>query len=99
MKRFQEGDIWPENDVIVTVFCCPNKATNLTSTAYCEVSGRSDRLPLKLEGTGLGPKFELNIKSFDLKKIYIYSTQCFEVCVVNQGKITRNYYEHFYIKK
>lgn len=58
------------------------------SEAYCEVSGRSDRFPLKLEGHGLGPKFELNLESIDLKTMYVYTVQCFEVCVVNKGNLS-----------
>lgn len=82
-----EGDIWPENDTLITVTFTPEEAKMFEMTAYCDVTGRTDRLPLKLTGNGIGPKMDLNLDTMDLKDIYINTVHCFDVCVYNSGSI------------
>jgi len=40
----------------VTVIFQPQLAGEATATAYCVVNGREERLVLRLQGKGLGPK-------------------------------------------
>lgn len=57
-----EGDVWPGCSAEVTVVFRPAEARLYTDTAFCEVTGRQSRLPLRLQGVGVGPKLQF---SFD----------------------------------
>ena len=51
-----EGDIWPNSAVEITIVFKPDEAKTYTRTAFCDVTGRESRLPLKVTGLGIGPK-------------------------------------------
>lgn len=51
-----EGDIWPNSSVEVTIIFRPDKAETYNRTAFCDITGRESRLPLRVTGTGIGPK-------------------------------------------
>lgn len=51
-----EGDIWPNSSAEITVIFKPDKAEVYNRTAFCDVTGRESRLPLKVTGLGIGPK-------------------------------------------
>ena len=51
-----EGEVWPNSEVQCTVVLRPVEARLYTETAYCEVTGRKCRLPLKVQGQGVGPQ-------------------------------------------
>lgn len=82
-----EGDIWPNSSVEVSVIFRPDFAQTYNKTAYCEVTGRESRLPLRLHGVGSGPKVQLSIENLDVGSIFIGSTHVFEVVLANKGFI------------
>ena len=77
--RVKEGEIWPNADTSVTVFFRPQKATSHTRTAYLDVTGREERLPLKLKGEGLGPIVCFSFDSLDIGKVFVSSAHAYEV--------------------
>lgn len=51
-----EGDIWPNSSFEVNVVFKPREAIQYTRTAFCDITGRQSRLPLRIRGDGAGPK-------------------------------------------
>jgi len=86
-----EGDIWPNSSVEVTIIFRPDIAQIYTKTAYCEVTGRESRLPLRLTGVGNGPKVQLSIERLDVGNIFIGSIHVYEVVLANKGFIDAIY--------
>ena len=74
-----EGDIWPNTSAEVNVIFKPDYAQTYNKIAYCEVTGRESRLPLRLSGVGCGPKVQLSIENIDVGSIFIGSTHVYEV--------------------
>ena len=74
-----EGDIWPNSSTEVSIIFKPDYAQTYNKTAYCEVTGRESRLPLRLTGVGCGPKVQLSIENIDVGNIFIGSTHVYEV--------------------
>lgn len=79
------GDIGANHSTDITVTFSPNHVQAFETLAYCDVTGRVERLPLKLCGVGIGPKFTLNLDSFDMNNVFLYTDHCFEVVVCNDG--------------
>ena len=67
------GEIFPNSFCELTVAFRPLSAGDLTLTAYCELTGREERLPLQLQGQGLGPKATWLYESLDIGDVYINS--------------------------
>lgn len=44
---FQEAEIWPQSSTEVTVFFYALEVGEVNCTAYLEVTGREDRIPLR----------------------------------------------------
>ncbi|XP_035733008.1 hydrocephalus-inducing protein homolog [Vespa mandarinia] len=82
-----EGEIWPHSSSDVTIFFQALEVGEICSTAYLEVSGREDRIPLNLCGIGKGPVFCLNVITIDVDKIYMYSAYYYEIVATNKGYI------------
>lgn len=74
-----EGDIWPNSSVDITVLFKPDYAQTYNKIAFCEVTGRESRLPMRLTGIGSGPKVQLSIEVLDVGSIFIGSTHIYEV--------------------
>ncbi|XP_043251739.1 hydrocephalus-inducing protein homolog [Colletes gigas] len=85
--ELQEGEIWPQSSTDVTVLFRAMEAGEVTSTAFLEVTGLENRIPLSLYGTARGPFFRLNVISIDLVNIYLCSVHNYEVIVANKGHI------------
>ncbi|KAM7396206.1 hypothetical protein PAMP_019263 [Pampus punctatissimus] len=49
--------------------------------------GRESRLPLTIEGEGIGPKLQLNYNLRDMNNVFIGDKDCYEVLVSNRGLI------------
>lgn len=74
-----EGEIWPNSSVDVNIIFKPDFAQTYTRVAFCEITGRESRLPLRLTGLGSGPKVQLSIETLDVGNIFIGSTHVYEV--------------------
>ncbi len=86
-----EGDIWPHSSLELSVVFRPDVAQTYSRTAYCEVTGRESRLPLRLTGVGAGPKVQLSIESLDVGSVFVGSVHVYEVVLANKGFIDAIY--------
>ncbi|XP_013405663.1 hydrocephalus-inducing protein [Lingula anatina] len=82
-----EGDIWPNSSAEVTMIFKPDQAKNYTRTAFCDVTGRESRLPLRIQGVGMGPKVQFSFDVLDMGNIFVNSTHSYEVVLANKGDI------------
>ncbi len=82
-----EGDIWPNSSVEVSMIFSPRHAQTYSRTAFCDVTGRESRLPLKIRGDGMGPQVQLSFDEMDLGNIFINSTHTYETVLANKGDI------------
>lgn len=82
-----EGDIWPNSTSPVTVIFKPEEAKSYTCTAFCDLTGRESRLPLRIRGEGLGPKIQFSFDHLEMGNIFINSSHTYEVVLANKGDI------------
>ncbi|XP_011879969.1 PREDICTED: hydrocephalus-inducing protein homolog [Vollenhovia emeryi] len=82
-----EGEIWPQSSTDITVIFRAMEVGEISSVAYLEVTGREDRIPLSLHGTGKGPVFHLNVITIDLSNILLCSMHNYEIIAANNGHI------------
>ena len=75
----------------MTVIFQPQLAGEATATAYCVVNGREERLVLRLQGKGLGPKATWLYDTLDIGDIFINSQHRYEVVLENHGEISADY--------
>ena len=76
-----EGDIWPNSNAEINVIFKPEEARTYWSTAYCDITGRETRLPLRMRGDGVGPKVVFSFDTLDMGHIFIRSTHTYEVWI------------------
>lgn len=86
-----EGEIFPGCYCELTVVFKPETAGDINAVAFCEVNGRDARLPLRLQGKGLGPKATWLYDSLDVGDVFIHSTHRYEVVLENHGEIGTEY--------
>ena len=82
-----EGDIWPNSSMEVNVIFKPTEAMSYTCTAFCDITGRESRLPLRIRGDGCGPKVQLSFDDLDMGNIFVNSIHTYEVVLANKGDI------------
>ncbi len=82
-----EGDIWPNSNAEITVIFKPTEAKSYTCTAFCDITGRESRLPLRMQGVGIGPKVQLSFDRLDMGNIFVSSAHTYEVVLANKGDI------------
>ena len=82
-----EGDIWPNSSAEITVVFKPHQAQTYTRTAFCDITGRESRLPLRIRGDGNGPRVQFSFDTLDMGNIFVNSTHTYEVVLANKGDI------------
>ncbi|KAM7020859.1 hydrocephalus-inducing protein-like [Acridotheres tristis] len=82
-----EGEIKPNCSAEIKVTFKPLEALGYLSVAYCSISGRESRLPLRLRGQGQGPLVELSCRALNLGNIFVNTTYVCEVTLMNHGAI------------
>lgn len=55
------------------------------ATAYLDIDGVSNRVPLKMVGISLPPSIHLNLETLDMDCVYINKTYNYEVVAINKG--------------
>ena len=81
------GDIWPNSTAEINVVFRPDEAKTYTRTAFCDVTGRESRLPLRIRGDGVGPKVQFSFDDLDMGNIFVNSMHTYEVVIANNGDI------------
>jgi len=82
-----EGDVWPNSSTEVTVIFRPDTVTDVTRTAFCDVTGRESRLPLRIHGNGIGPNVKFSCDVIDTGRVFVFSTHTYELVMANVGPI------------
>ncbi|XP_068874988.1 hydrocephalus-inducing protein homolog [Aphelocoma coerulescens] len=82
-----EGEIGPHCSAKIKVTFKPQEALEYQSVAYCNITGRETRLPLKLRGKGKGPWVELSYHTLNFGNIYVNTLHAYEVDLINKGPI------------
>lgn len=54
---------------------------------FCTISGKSERLPLQIKGTGIGPVTQFLPCKLDLEVLHLYHNYKFEVQLQNKGEL------------
>jgi len=54
-------------------------STSYSRVAYCDVTGRESRLPLKIRGEGIGPQLQLSFDTLDIQNVFVNSSHAYEV--------------------
>lgn len=83
---FQIGHILPNESMQFTVIFAPKNKDNYTSSAYLDVSGKVERLPLVMKGSGRGPSVILNMHTLNINDIFLNATHEYQIVVKNDGK-------------
>lgn len=86
-----EGDLWPGGSLDIQVLFKPNQAQKYDHTAWLDVVGREQRLPLTLIGEGEGAKLESSFQTLDIGCVFVRSTHLYEVVLANKGFIEARY--------
>lgn len=82
-----DGQIWPNGEKTITVTFRPKAVTNYPVPAYCDVTGSMSRLPLYLDGLGVGPKAVFSYETLDIGEVYINAVHRYEISIENVGEI------------
>nr|XP_055030475.1 hydrocephalus-inducing protein homolog [Misgurnus anguillicaudatus] len=91
VMRPLEGEIWPNTSAEVTIIFRPQEAKIYQQTIYCEITGRESRLPLLIQGEGIGPKLQFSFNLLDMGNIVIGSQQSYKLLLNNKGLIKGAY--------
>ncbi|KAK3085440.1 hypothetical protein FSP39_003318 [Pinctada imbricata] len=86
-----EGDVWPNSTFEINVIFKPREAETYTKTAFCDITGRESRLPLRIRGDGIGPNVQFSFDNLDMGNIFIGSKHVYEIVLVNKGDIDAIY--------
>lgn len=81
------GTIWPKSEMTITITFRPTQALEYFTHAYCNISCSDERLPLTLEGTGLGPKAYLSVSSYNIKEVCVNERKEVPFYIENKGDI------------
>lgn len=82
-----EGTIWPNSEMAITVIFKPKAALKYNHRAFCNISCSDERLPIFIEGEGLGPKAFLSTNNLSIGDVYVNETQNYSIYIENKGEI------------
>ncbi|XP_013867590.1 hydrocephalus-inducing protein homolog [Austrofundulus limnaeus] len=82
-----EGEIFPNTTARFIIVFQPEEAKLYQHTIYCDVAGRESRLPLTVQGEGLGPDLQLSCTLINLENVFIDQQTRSEVQLFNNGPI------------
>lgn len=61
-------------------------------TAYLDIDGISNRIPLLMSGTSMPPLITLNLETLDMDRVYINKTYNYEIVAKNKGNYNILYF-------
>lgn len=65
--------------------------------AYCEITGKIERLSVGFLGSGRGPQVVFNVASLNINDIFIQATHDYHVVVKNTSKSVSKIYQTLFI--
>lgn len=81
----QHGKLWPNKTTELTITFFPKEVGEFQATAYLDIDGVTDRVPLKMVGISLPPSINLNLETLDMDCVYINKTYNYEIVAINKG--------------
>ncbi|XP_072381898.1 hydrocephalus-inducing protein homolog isoform X2 [Diabrotica undecimpunctata] len=81
------GKLFPHQSMDFMVIFFPTANEVYLSTAYLDITGRSERLAVNLSGIGKGPTVIFNVTKLDIGSIFLEVTHEYQVVVKNDGCI------------
>uniref|UniRef100_A0A6P7FKJ2 Hydrocephalus-inducing protein-like n=1 Tax=Diabrotica virgifera virgifera TaxID=50390 RepID=A0A6P7FKJ2_DIAVI len=81
------GKLFPHQSMDFMVIFFPTANEVYLSTAYLDITGRPDRLPVNLSGIGKGPSVIFNVTKLDIGSIFLEVTHEYQVVIKNDGCI------------
>ncbi|XP_062355723.1 hydrocephalus-inducing protein homolog [Cinclus cinclus] len=82
-----EGEIGPNCCAKIKVTFKPLEALEYRSVAYCNISGRESRLPLRLRGEGQELLVEFSYHTLNVGKILVDTPHVYEVKLINHAAV------------
>ena len=86
-ERDEHAEPVSNSEIEVTITFRPDTAAEYACSAFLDVIGRDERLPLWLTGNGIGPKGMLSYDVLDIGDVFINSRHRYELVVTNKGDI------------
>ncbi|KAF4667893.1 hypothetical protein FOL47_003343 [Perkinsus chesapeaki] len=83
--------IYPGASRTITVTFSPSAALRYSCLAYCSIVGCVERIPITLNGVGIGPKAAFSYDDLDVGQVYVESEHQYEVTLYNQGEIAAHF--------
>lgn len=78
----QSGEVFPKCQVELFAVFRPTSCGPVHAEAHMEISGRDERLTLRMKGNGLGPNIALSIEVLDIDFIFLCSVHTYEVLLL-----------------
>ncbi|GBG33770.1 Hydrocephalus-inducing protein-like [Hondaea fermentalgiana] len=85
------GQVWSHSAKEVTISFSPLIAADYASIACLAVTGRENRIPLKILGQGIGPKAAFSAAIVDFGTVFIGSEHTHSIEIENRGDIRCEY--------
>ncbi|KAJ8729299.1 hypothetical protein PYW08_000880 [Mythimna loreyi] len=82
-----KGKLWPNKVTELTITFRPQEIGEFRSTAYLDIDGLLERVPLQLLGASLPPAICLNVETLDMDRVYINKHYHYEIVAINKGHI------------
>ncbi|CAF0804649.1 unnamed protein product [Didymodactylos carnosus] len=86
-----EGDIWPNSFIEIQILFKPDVVQSYNRTAWLDLTGREQRLPLQICGISDGPKLVASFETLEIGCVFVGSTHMYEVILANKGYIDAHY--------
>ena len=81
------GQVWAQSEIEVIATFRPDTACQFEALAYLQVSGREDRMSLRLSGIGVGAYAVLSFDILDIGDVFVNTEYLYEVVIRNKGDI------------
>lgn len=85
MCIFQKGKIWPNKTTEVVITFSPKLVGEFKATAFFDIDGVEERIPVTMVGTSLPPSINLNLETLDMDRVYINKLYNYEIVAINKG--------------
>ncbi len=73
-----------QSEAEIALIFHPSQAETITAEAWCEIEGKQDRIPVQLEGRGLGPDAAFAREALDVGEAYIHTAHNYEMQLINK---------------
>lgn len=79
--------LWSRSKADLAITFTPNDSRPFDEVLWVEMTGRTHRIPLRLRGTGVGPRLAFTYDVVDVGEVTITSVHRYELVLANRGEI------------